>query len=320
MEQSKTIQIYENMLLMRRFEEETGRLYMEGAIRGFCHLYIGEEAVAAGTISCLSEEDYIITHYRDHGHALARGIDPKNVMSELMGKSDGTSAGKGGSMHIFDVSKRFMGGHAIVGGQLPIACGLGFSSKYKEEDSVVLCFLGDGAVNEGEFHESLNLASLWKLPILFCLENNLYGMGTHVNKTRSSGENIYKIADSYNIPSLQVDGMDVIEVEKATQESIEKIKSGQGPIFMEALCYRFRGHSMADPSSYRKSQEVKNWQKNDPIIKFERFLINQNIIDQKQILKIRENVDSEVEKSIEFAQNSPDPKIESLFENVYKNE
>ena len=320
MDQSKTIKLYKDMLLLRRFEEETGRLYMEGDIRGFCHLYIGEEAIAVGSISCLSEEDYIITHYRDHGHALARGINPKNIMSELMGKSDGTSAGKGGSMHIFDVSKRFMGGHAIVGGQLPIACGLGFASKYQEENSVVLCFLGDGAVNEGEFHESMNLASLWKLPILFCLENNLYGMGTHVNKTRSSGKDIYKIADSYKIPSVQIDGMDVLEVQKATQQSIEKIKSGQGPVFIEAMCYRFRGHSMADPSSYRKSQEVVEWQKNDPIIKLEKFLSNQNIIDQKKILEIKENVDSEISDCIAFAKNSPDPKIEALLENVYQNE
>ena len=320
MDQSKTIKLYKDMLLLRRFEEETGRLYMEGDIRGFCHLYIGEEAIAVGSISCLSEKDYIITHYRDHGHALARGINPKNIMSELMGKSDGTSAGKGGSMHIFDVSKRFMGGHAIVGGQLPIACGLGFASKYQEENSIVLCFLGDGAVNEGEFHESMNLASLWKLPILFCLENNLYGMGTHVNKTRSSGKDIYKIADSYKIPSIQVDGMDVLEVQKATQQSIEKIRSGVGPVFLEAMCYRFRGHSMADPSSYRKSQEVVEWQKNDPIIKLEKFLSNQKIIDQQKILKIKESVDSEVFDCIEFAKNSPDPKIESLLENVYQNE
>ncbi|MCH2305714.1 MAG: pyruvate dehydrogenase (acetyl-transferring) E1 component subunit alpha [SAR202 cluster bacterium] len=320
MDQSKTIKLYQDMLLLRRFEEETGRLYMEGDIRGFCHLYIGEEAIAVGSISCLSEKDYIITHYRDHGHALARGINPKNIMSELMGKSDGTSAGKGGSMHIFDVSKRFMGGHAIVGGQLPIACGLGFASKYQEENSIVLCFLGDGAVNEGEFHESMNLASLWKLPILFCLENNLYGMGTHVNKTRSSGKDIYKIADSYKIPSIQVDGMDVLEMQKATQQSIEKIRSGEGPVFLEAMCYRFRGHSMADPSSYRKSQEVVEWQKNDPIIKLEKFLSNQKIIDQQKILKIKESVDSEIFDCIEFAKNSPDPKIESLLENVYQNE
>ncbi|MFL2746398.1 MAG: pyruvate dehydrogenase (acetyl-transferring) E1 component subunit alpha [Dehalococcoidia bacterium] len=320
MDQLKTIKLYKDMLLLRRFEEETGRLYMEGDIRGFCHLYIGEEAIAVGSISCLSEKDYIITHYRDHGHALARGINPKNIMSELMGKSDGTSAGKGGSMHIFDVSKRFMGGHAIVGGQLPIACGLAFASKYQEENSIVLCFLGDGAVNEGEFHESMNLASLWKLPILFCLENNLYGMGTHVNKTRSSGKDIYKIADSYKIPSMQVDGMDVLEVQKATQQSIEKIKSGQGPVFLEAMCYRFRGHSMADPSSYRKSQEVVEWQKNDPIIKLEKFLSDQKIIDQQKIIKIKESVDSEIFDCIEFAKNSPEPKIESLLENVYQNE
>ena len=231
--------LYEQMLLIRRFEEQSGRLYMEGKIKGFLHLYIGEEAIAVGAVSSLREDDYIITHYRDHGHALARGLHPNSVMAELLGKVTGSSGGKGGSMHLFDVSRGFMGGHAIVGGQLPIAVGLGHSIKNRSEDRAVVCFFGDGAVSQGEFHESLNLASLWNLPIIFFLENNLYGMGTHVERTHAGGRDIYLSADSYRIRAAQVDGMDVLAIQEATNEALEIIRKGEGPVFIEAMTYRF---------------------------------------------------------------------------------
>ena len=227
--------------------------------------YIGEEAIATGAISGLRDDDYIITHYRDHGHALARGLDVGAVMAELMGKATGCSGGKGGSMHLFDVSKGFMGGHAIVGAHLPIAVGLAFAIKQQKRDSVVLCFFGDGAVNQGEFHEAMNLSSVWNLPVLFVLENNLYGMGSHVSRTHAAGSDMYKIAESYNMGTLQVDGMDVIEVRHHVDKALEHLRKGEGPLFLEAKTYRFRGHSMADPSAYRESSEVVQWQEKDPI-------------------------------------------------------
>ena len=229
------------MLLIRRFEEQCERLYMDGKIRGFLHLYIGEEAIAVGALSNLRDDDYIITHYRDHGHALARGMAPNAVMAELMGKVTGTSGGKGGSMHLFDVEKGFMGGHAIVGGHLPIAVGLALAIKYRGGDQVVVCFFGDGAVNQGEFHESLNLASLWGLPVLFFLENNLYGMGTHVDRTHAGGRDIFQSADTYEIPAAQVDGMDVLAVWEATLEAVQRVRGDGGPVFLEAMTYRFQG-------------------------------------------------------------------------------
>ena len=242
-----------SMLLIRRFEEASERLYQRGMIRGFLHTYIGEEAIAVGSISNLRDDDYVIGHYRDHGHALARGIEPKHAMAELCGKSTGCSGGKGGSMHLFDAQKHFMGGHAIVGGQLPLATGIALGIKLKNLDSVVMCFFGDGAVNEGEFHEAMNLASLWKLPIVFMLENNLYGMGTDVSRSRAGGESIFGIAEPYQIPAVQIDGMDIMAVKETTMEGISKVREGNGPVFIESMAYRFHGHSMADPTNYREN-------------------------------------------------------------------
>ena len=310
-------ELYEKMLLIRRFEEHCGRLYMEGKIRGFLHLYIGEEAIAVGSISALREDDFVISHYRDHGHALSRGMEPHIVMAELMGKVTGSSGGKGGSMHLFDVAKRFMGGYAIVGGQLPIATGLGLSLKYRKQDGVVLCFFGDGAVNEGEFHEALNLASLWTLPVLFFLENNLYGMGTSVEKSHAAGKDIYLKADAYKIPKAQIDGMDLHEVRMNTEQALRKIRAGEGPFFIEALTYRYKGHSVADPSNYRNEKEVKEWESKDPIVAFREQSLADGLIDQNEVDLISDRVESIVAEAVQFAETSEYPPPEALYENVY---
>ena len=310
---------YKNMLLIRRFEEQCGRLYMEQKIKGFLHLYIVEEAIATGAISGLRDDDYIITHYRDHGHALARGLDVGAVMAELMGKATGCSGGKGGSMHLFDVSKGFMGGHAIVGAHLPIAVGLAFAIKQQKRDSVVLCFFGDGAVNQGEFHEAMNLSSVWNLPVLFVLENNLYGMGSHVSRTHAAGSDMYKIAESYNMGTLQVDGMDVIEVRHHVDKALEHLRKGEGPLFLEAKTYRFRGHSMADPSAYRESSEVVQWQEKDPIDNLAKLAIQYDIFKESDLEKIDKEIQEAVDDAIAFADESDEPDMADLHNNIYEN-
>ena len=317
LDNGQVVQLYEKMLLIRRFEEQSGRLYMQGKIHGFLHLYIGEEAIAVGAISPLRDDDYIITHYRDHGHALARGLHPNVIMAELMGKATGTSGGKGGSMHLFDVSKGFMGGHAIVGGQMPLASGLALAIKYRGEDRVVLCIFGDGAVNEGSFHETMNLASLWKLPILFLLENNLYGMGTHIERTRAAGKDIYLAADAYKIPAAQIDGMDVVAVRDSITEALERVRAGEGPVFLEAMTYRFVGHSLQDPQAYRDSDEVDEWRIRDPIDTFREAALLDGLIDDGQITRIGERVDAVIAEAVAFGESSDEPGPEALYENVY---
>ena len=314
---SQVAELYRRMLLIRRFEEAAGRLYMQGKIRGFLHLYIGQEAIAVGSITALDEDDYVITHYRDHGHALTRGMDPKVVMAELCGKATGSSGGKGGSMHLFDASRNFMGGYAIVGGQLPIAVGLALAIKYRGESRAVLCFFGDGAVNQGEFHESMNLASLWKLPLLFFLENNLYGMGSHVERAHASGRDIYHVADAYKIPAAQIDGMDVVAVREATNEALKQVRSGSGPVFVEAMAYRYRGHSMADPSAYRDASEVDEWRLKDPIDRFKTLSLHEELITQDEIDVIEQEVRARIEEAVRFAEESPAPDIDVLYDNVY---
>ena len=310
-------ELYEKMLLIRRFEEASGRLYMQGKIRGFLHLYIGEEAIAAGAISVLRDDDYVVTHYRDHGHALARGLDANVIMAELMGKATGCSGGRGGSMHLFDVSKGFMGGYAIVGGQLPIAAGLALAVKQRGEDRVVMCFLGDGAVSEGVFHETLNLASLWKLPIVFFLENNLYGMGTHIERSRAGGKEIYMAAEAYNIPAAHCDGMDLVAVRETAMAAVDRTRSGSGPVFVEAMCYRFRGHSMADPSAYREKTEVDEWRAKDPIASFRAKCIEDRILHDEDIARIDGQVAAKIEEAIRFGEESPEPGPQTLYEHVY---
>lgn len=314
---SELLTMLRTMKLIRRFEERSAEHYGRGNIGGFLHLYIGEEAVAVGVISPLRDDDKIVTHYRDHGHALARGMDTAACMAELFGKATGVSGGKGGSMHFFDVEKGFMGGHAIVGGQLPLAVGLAFANRYRGEDSLVVCFLGDGAVNEGEFHESMNLASLWNLPVLFLLENNGFGMGTRVERA-SAQPIIHRLADRHNVRSLRVEnGQDVFAVRDATLDAIEYIREGNGPYFLEVMTYRFRGHSMADPVEYRQQHEVEPWLALDPIRILSDRLLGNGLATTDEIDAIDEDVENEVNEAIRFALESPFPTPDELYTDVY---
>ena len=317
LEKTEVAEFYRKMLLIRRFEEASARLYMQRLIGGFLHLYIGEEAVAVGAISLLEPQDYIITHYRDHGHALARGLDPKACMAELCGRSTGASGGMGGSMHLFDASLNFMGGHAIVGGQLPIGVGIGLGIQMQGKNAAVMVFFGDGAVNEGEFHESMNLASLWKLPVVFFLENNLYGMGTHVDKTHAAGRDIFNSAEYYKIPAVQIDGMDLMEVREAASEALRRVRTGNGPVFIEAMTYRYRGHSMADPVKYRDNSEVEEWRINDPIDRFKALVLEDGLITPQEIEQIQNEIAKTIEEAIDYAKESPFPELDSIYDNVY---
>lgn len=310
------LELYRTMFLIRRFEEKCAEMYGRTKIGGFLHLYIGEEAVAAGVFDQLRPEDKIVTHYREHGHALARGLDPKKVMAELFGRSGGTSKGKGGSMHIFDAEKGFLGGYAIVGGMMPIAVGLGYAANYLNEKRVILCIFGDGAVNEGAFHESLNLAALWKLPVVFLLENNGYGMGTRVERVHA-GLEMAHLADAFTIPSEVVDGMDVLAVREAAARAIVHARSGAGPFFLEALCYRFRGHSMADPVNYRKKEEEEAWRKRDPILTMRQTLIQKRWANEESLLQLETKVDAEVDAAAAYAEASAPPALAELYTDVY---
>jgi pyruvate dehydrogenase E1 component alpha subunit len=306
-----------DMILIRRFEEKAAEMYARGKIKGFLHLYIGQEAVAAGVFSKLQPRDYIYTHYREHGHALARGMSASAIMAELYGKKTGVSGGLGGSMHLFDVAKRFMGGYAIVGGHMPLACGTAMAVRRRGEDAAVLCIIGDGAVNEGAFHETLNLAAIWKLPVLFLLENNGYGMGTPVEKVCAFPD-IYKHAEVYGIRAAKADGMNVVEMQHATEEALQYVRSGEGAFFLEAMTYRFRGHSMADPESYRDKAEVEYWRKNlDPITTFMEAIAGSGQVSQADIDAIWERVEREVEEAVQFAEDSPFPAVEHLLDNMY---
>jgi pyruvate dehydrogenase E1 component alpha subunit len=304
------------MILIRRFEEKAAEMYARGRIKGFLHLYIGQEAVGVGVISKLLPQDYIYTHYREHGHAIARGVDPNRVMAELFGKSTGSSHGLGGSMHIFDIARRFMGGYAIVGGHMPLACGTALAAKRRGEDAVVLCIIGDGSVNEGAFHESLNLAAIWKLPVLFLLENNFYGMGTQVNRVCAFPE-IYKHAEAYGIRAEKADGMNVIEMQQRTEQALQLVRSGEGPFFLEAITYRFRGHSMADPEFYRDKAEVEHWRQMDPINTFSQALLAGGQFTQEEIDVTWRQAEAEVEEAERFAEESPFPEVSSLMDNIY---
>ena len=314
------VEYYRQMRLIRSFEEESARQYMIGNIKGFLHLYIGQEAVAVGAIAALNSEDYIFTHYRDHGHALARGMSSKTIMAELFGKVTGSSKGKGGSMHLFDVKRGFMGGYAIVAGQIPLAVGVALAIKYKKESKVVLCFVGDGSLNEGEFHEAMNMVSIWQLPIVFLCENNLYGMGAPVKDTFAMHDSIYKFADGYKVKNVRVDGMDVLAVNKITEEAIKYARSGAGPYFIEAITYRFRGHSVADPSEYRKNSEVVDWEKRDPLSQYKLVLANEFGIKDEEIKNIDLEVEQEVEAAVEFADKSSFPSLDEIFQDIYGKE
>ena len=304
------------MILIRRFEEKAAEMYARGKIKGFLHLYIGQEATGVGLISRLRPDDYIYSHYREHGQAIARGLDPKAIMAELFGKATGVSRGLGGSMHIFDISKRFMGGYAIVAGHMPLACGTAMAQKHLGTDAVTVSILGDGAVNEGAFHEALNMAAVWKLPVLFVCENNFYGMGTAMARVSANTE-IYKRAEAYGIRSEQIDGMDVIEVANKTEQALQLIRRGEGPYFLECITYRFRGHSMADPELYRDKTEVEHWRQNDPIKAFSDALTQGGMFTESEIEVVWKKVEEEVEECAKFAEESPFPDTSTLLNHMY---
>ncbi len=309
--------LYRKMFLIRRFEEKCAEMYGRAKIGGFLHLYIGEEAVAAGAIPVLQPQDYIVTHYREHGHAIARGLETKRLMAELFGKATGTSRGRGGSMHLFDASKGFLGGYAIVGGMMPIAAGLALASRMRKEDRVCLCIFGDGAVQEGEFHESFNLAALWKLPVVFLLENNGFGMGTRVERVHP-GKAIWRLGEAFGMPSEEVDGMDVLAVREAAQRAITHARAGNGPFFLEAITYRFRGHSMADPVSYRLKEEEERWKRRDPLVLFRRELLASRAASEERIAGMEASVEQEIAEAVAFADQSPNPSLADLYADVYK--
>jgi len=304
------------MALIRRFEEEAGRQYQRAKAGGFLHLAIGEEATIVGTTSVMRDEDYLIGTYRTHGHAIARGTDPKRVMAELFGRVDGTSGGRGGSMHIFDGERRFMGGYGIVGGNLPIAAGLALSADYKGEDAVTVCMFGDGASNAGNFGETMNLAALWSLPVLFLVENNLYGMGTAVER-HSAQTDLSKKAEGYGIPGHRIDGMDVLAVRESVAEGIRLARDQRRPTLIEAFTYRYRGHSAADPEVYREREEVEEWQEKDPIENFARRCIEAGVLGEREVQEVREKADATVLAAVEFADASDEPALDTLYENLY---
>jgi pyruvate dehydrogenase E1 component alpha subunit len=313
---STCYELLARMALIRRFEEEAGRQYQRAKAGGFLHLAIGEEATIVGTASVMHEEDYLIGTYRTHGHAIARGTEPKRVMAELFGRVDGTSGGRGGSMHIFDREHRFMGGYGIVGGNLPIAAGLALASEYKGEDAVTVCMFGDGASNAGNFGETMNLAALWSLPVLFLVENNLYGMGTSVER-HSAQTDLSRKAEGYGIPGQRIDGMDVLAVREAVGEGIRLAREERRPTLIEAFTYRFRGHSAADPEVYREREEVEKWQGKDPIESFARRCIEAGVLGERELGEVREKAEAAVLAAVEFAEASPEPALDTLYENLY---
>jgi pyruvate dehydrogenase E1 component alpha subunit len=308
--------LLETMALIRRFEEEAGRQYQQAKAGGFLHLAIGEEATIVGTTSVMRPEDYLIGTYRTHGHAIARGTDPKNVMAELFGREDGCSRGRGGSMHIFDLERRFMGGYGIVGGNLPIAAGLALASDYRGDDAVTVCMFGDGASNSGNFGETMNLAALWKLPVVFLVENNLYGMGTAIER-HSAVTDLSRKAEGLGVPGVRVDGMDVLAVRETVSEHIRLAREDHQPTLVEAFTYRFRGHSAADPEVYRTKEEVEEWRKKDPITVFSDRVLADGVVAEDEVEQMRERVEQRVLDAVAFADASPEPPLESLYDHLY---
>jgi pyruvate dehydrogenase E1 component alpha subunit len=312
------IELYRQMILIRRFEEKSAEVYVAGKIGGFCHLYIGQEAVGVGAISAIRKEDYVLASYREHGLALAKGMSARSIMAELFGKATGCSKGKGGSMHMFDKSLGFLGGHAIVGGQIPLATGTAFATKYQGTDQVTLCFFGEAAVNQGAFHESLNMAQLWKLPCIYICENNQYGMGTSLARAMSLRD-IAQKACAYEMASEFVDGMDVLAVRDATMRAVERARKDYLPTLLEIRTYRFMGHSMSDPGNYRTRAEIEKYQERDPIKLFSASLLEEKIADNKTLEEIDRKVREEVEDSLRFAEESPLPDPEELYTDIYAN-
>jgi len=307
---------YHDMLLIRRFEEKAGQLYGMGLIGGFCHLYIGQEAVVVGMKSAITENDAVITSYRDHGHMLASGMDAKGVMAELTGREGGYSKGKGGSMHMFSKDANFYGGHGIVGACVPLGTGLAFSQKYQGTNDVTLCYMGDGTANQGQVYESFNMAELWGLPVVYVIENNEYAMGTSVKRS-SAQTQLYRRGESFNVPGEQVDGMDVLAVAEAGRKAVEWVRAGKGPFILEMKTYRYRGHSMSDPAKYRSKEEVnKKRAEHDPIEQIRQKIIDDKINTEDELKEIDRDVKAVVASAVEFAQNSPEPQPEELYTDV----
>ena len=307
---------YEDMLLMRKFEERAGQLYGMQKIKGFCHLYIGQEAVVAGAMTVLEPQDNMITAYRDHAHAIAKGVSSRSVMAELFAKATGCSKGKGGSMHMFNAEKKFFGGHGIVGGQIPLGAGIAFADKYNGNKNVTVCYMGDGAVRQGAFHEALNMAMLWKLPVIFVIENNNYAMGTSVERTSNMTE-LYKLGLAYDIPSEPVDGMSVEDVHEAMFKAVTHARKGDGPYLLEINTYRYKGHSMSDPAKYRTKDEVESYKAKDPVEVVLKTIRDKKIATDQEIENINNKVRDIVEDSVVFAEESPYPDPSELFIDVY---
>jgi len=304
------------MVLVRRFEQRSAELYQLGKIGGFLHLYIGQEAVAVGSIGARRKQDHVITAYRDHAHALVVGTDPGALMAELLGKETGISKGRGGSMHMADVAHNYWGGYGIVGGHVPLGTGIALAEQYNGTDAVVLCYMGDGSTNIGYFHESLNLAGVWDLPVIYIVENNQYGMGTAVDRA-SAVPDISTKALAYGMEPKKVDGMNVIEVYEATRDAIAAIHDGKGPQFLDVITYRYEGHSMGDPLRYRTKEEVAKWREDDPIGVLERYILEKKIAGKETLEDIDQEVEKVIEQAVDFAEKSPFPALDTLFDNIY---
>jgi len=311
---------YESMLMMRRFEEKCGQLYVQQKFGGFCHLYIGQEAVLAGMVSAMDQEkDRVITAYRDHAHPIALGTDPKYVMAELFGKTTGLSKGKGGSMHMFDKERNLFGGHGIVGAQIALGAGIAFADKYREEDRVTYCYMGDGAVRQGILHETFNMAMNWKLPVVFVIENNNYAMGTSVKRT-SNVTKLSELGESYDMPAMSVDGMSCEDVHEGFDKAAKHARSGKGPFLLEMETYRYKGHSMSDPAKYRTKEEVEEYKGRDPLILVSKTIKDNKWMSEEELEDLDKKTKKEVEDCVKFAEESPEPKPEELYEDVYYQE
>ena len=310
------LKMYTYMLKIRRFEERAAQLYGMGHIGGFCHLYIGQEAVVVGVLMTIDKNDSVVTTYRDHGHMIARGLDPKRIMAELTGREDGYSAGKGGSMHMFSKENNFYGGHGIVGAQVPIGTGIAFSHKYNDEKNICRTYIGDGAMNNGQVFEAFNLASLWKLPVLYIIENNKYGMGTSVDRA-AAGSDLYKRGEAFGIPGEKVDGMNIFKVIEAADKAGKYVREGNGPYIIEVQTYRYRGHSMSDPAKYRTKEELQNYKETDPIEIVKKEMLKKKFANEKDIEKINKEILDEIKNAADYALNSQYPKDSELYTDVY---
>lgn len=316
MEKSEYLDLYRQMVEIRILEENAMELYQKGKIGGFLHLYIGQEAVSTGLISARRPEDNVITAYRDHGVAINCGLSANEIMAELLGKATGCSGGRGGSMHMADVTKNFWGGHAVVGAHLPLAVGMALGDQLQKKEGITICMFGDGATNIGYFHEALNLSKVWELPVLWVCENNHYGMGTAVDRASAVPE-IRQKAAAYNMPSDSVDGMDVIKVREISERMIAEVRAGSGPQFLEILTYRFEGHSMGDPERYRKKDEVRKWKESDPIGIYHKYLVSEKIAKESELSKVEAACEQIIAEAVQFAESSPEPAPDTLFDNIY---